>query len=478
MQIECFGAAGEVTGSCHLLTVAGKRILLDCGLFQGGRDAEVRNFAPLPFDPFALDAVILSHAHIDHSGRLPLLVKAGFRGPIHTHYASLDLCAVMLRDAAFIHEKEVEWENRKRERRGQKLLKPVYDRADAQQAMRNFEAQAYGEAREILPGVVLTLHDAGHILGSAIVQLDLTEGDKVCRLVFSGDLGQAEVDILPDPSLIETADVVLLESTYGDRCHRSHADTLAEMQEVLARALAGHGNVLIPAFAVGRTQELLYLFGQHFEDFGLQRWQVFLDSPLAIEATEIYLRHSALFDAEAQAVFASKREFPLLPNLHLSRTPAQSMAINRIRSGAIIMAGSGMCTGGRIRQHLKHNVWRRDCHVVIVGYQAQGTLGRRLVDGAREIRLWGETIRVQAAVHTLGGFSAHADQRGLTEWVLGIKQPEGRGRPEIWLVHGEPEAAQTLAGHLRKAGGGTVQIAATAQVIPLPTRSAPPRRPT
>jgi metallo-beta-lactamase family protein len=257
MQIECFGAVGEVTGSCHLLTVAGQRILIDCGLFQGGRDAEVRNFAPFPFDPFTLDAVILSHAHIDHSGRVPLLVKAGFHGPIHTHYASLDLCTVMLRDAAFIHEKEVEWENRKRERRGLKLLKPVYDREDAQRAMRNFEAQAYGEAREILPGVVLTLHDAGHILGSAIVQLDLTEGDRVCRLIFSGDLGQAEVDILPDPTLIETADMVLLESTYGDRCHRSHADTLAEMQEVLARALHGHGNVLIPAFAVGRTQELL-----------------------------------------------------------------------------------------------------------------------------------------------------------------------------------------------------------------------------
>lgn len=474
MHLECFGAAGEVTGSCHLVTVEGRRILIDCGLFQGGRDADVQNFSPFPFDPFTVDAVVLSHAHIDHSGRLPLLVKAGFSGPIHTHHASVDLCAVMLRDAAFIHEKEVEWGNRKRERRGQKLLKPVYTRDDARRAMRNFEGQAYGAPREILPGVTLTLHDAGHILGSAIVQLDLTEGDQTCRLVFSGDLGQTDVDILPDPSPVATADVVLLESTYGDRCHRTHAETLREMQEVLTHALEGRGNVLIPAFAVGRTQELLYLFGQHFEPWGLRRWQVFLDSPLAIEATEIYLRHSTLFDAEARALFASSRAFPLLPNLHLSRTPAQSMAINRIRSGAIIIAGSGMCTGGRIRQHLKHNVWRRDCHVVIVGYQAQGTLGRELVEGAREIRLWGESIRVQAAIHTLGGFSAHADQRGLTEWVANIRRPDGTDRPEIWLVHGEPEAARTLAAHLRHAGQGAVQIAAPRQVIALPTRPVGP----
>ncbi|MEN9727025.1 MAG: hypothetical protein RL434_1391 [Pseudomonadota bacterium] len=474
MNIQFLGATGEVTGSCHLLTVGGRRILLDCGLFQGGREDEARNLAPFPFDPASLDAVVLSHAHIDHSGRLPLLIKHGFTGPVYTHHASRDLCSVMLRDAAFIHEKEVEWVNRKRERKGLKPLEPVYTRADAQRAMRSFEGLAYGEVREILPGVQLRLYDAGHILGSAIVELRLREQGQESVLVFSGDLGQPGADILHDPARVAEADVLLLESTYGDRLHRSREDTLAEMHEVLDLALGGRGNVLIPAFAVGRTQELLHLFGEFFAQWGLARWQVFLDSPLAIEATEIYLKHSELFDAKAREMFARDRKLPVLPNLHLTRTPAQSMALNRIHSGAIIIAGSGMCTGGRIKQHLKHNVWRRDCHVVIVGYQAHGTLGRQLVDGARHIRLWGETIQVNARIHTLGGFSAHADQRALTDWLETIRVPgepmQGGRRPQVVLVHGEPEAQRVLAAHLRARHGLEPRIAVRGESLSLPSR--------
>jgi len=474
MELQCFGATGEVTGSCHLLTVGGRRILLDCGLFQGGREDEARNLAPFPFDPKSLDAVVLSHAHIDHSGRLPLLIKSGFKGTVHTHHASRDLCSVMLRDAAFIHEKEVEWVNRKRERKGLKPLEPVYTRADAQRAMRSFDGIAYGEVREILPGVQIRLHDAGHILGSAIVELRLREQDREAVLVFSGDLGQAGADILHDPAVVSAADMLLLESTYGDRLHRSREDTLDEMHEVLDLALSGRGNVLIPAFAVGRTQELLHLFGEFFEQWGLRRWQIFLDSPLAIEATEIYLRHSDLFDAKARAMFARDRKLPILPNLHLSRTPAQSMALNRIHSGAIIIAGSGMCTGGRIKQHLKHNVWRRDCHVVIVGYQAQNTLGRQLVDGARHIRLWGETIQVNARIHTLGGFSAHADQRALSDWLGHMRVPgepaHGGRPPRVVLVHGEPEAQRLFAAHLRARHGVEPHIAVRGDRLEIPSR--------
>ncbi|MFO1349439.1 MAG: MBL fold metallo-hydrolase [Gammaproteobacteria bacterium] len=443
MDIQFWGAAGEVTGSCHRIRVGDRQILLDCGLIQGNRRDEARNREPFPFDPAAIDAVILSHAHIDHCGRLPLLVKAGFQGPIYTQSASRDLCRIMLKDAAFLNEKDAEWENRKRERKGLPLVEPLYTMAQAETTMAQFKGVAYGQRKEITPSLAMRLSDAGHMLGSAIVEVWLSAGKAQRKMVFSGDLGHAGAPILRDPAIIEEADLVLLECTYGDRLHRSRADTWREMQEVLAAALDARGNVLIPAFAVGRTQELLYLFSQHYREWGLDRWQIFVDSPLAIEATAVYMRHPELYDAEARDWFKIYRRHPLLPNLHFSRTSAQSMALNRIRSGAIIIAGSGMCDGGRIRHHLKHNVWRRDCHLVIVGYQAQGTLGRSLVDGARHIRLWGETMQVNATVHTLGGFSAHADQAELLAWYRHFNQ-----RPALALVHGETRASAGLAERL------------------------------
>lgn len=444
MQIEFFGAAREVTGSCHLITVRGRRLLVDCGLIQGSAKHERYNREPFPFDPAEVDAVVLTHAHLDHSGRLPLLVKRGFRGTIHTHRATADLCRIMLEDAGYLNEKDAEWENRKRERKGLEPVEPLYTRAEARVTERHFRPLEYGRAETILPGVALRLHDAGHILGSAIAELTLSDGEQRRTLVFSGDLGHRGAPILRDPARLEQADLVVMESTYGDRLHRGWDATWEEMGEIFTVARGSGGNVLIPSFAVGRAQLLLYMFNRHFGEWGLENWQLFLDSPMAIEATEVYQRHARVYDERAREFEAQHGGLFELPNLHLTRTSEESMAINRLRSGAVIIAGSGMCTGGRIKHHLKHNIWRRQTHLMIVGFQAAGTLGRALVDGARHIRLWGETIEVNAQVHTVGGMSAHADQEGLVDWYRAF-----RNRPRVALVHGEPAGMDALADRLR-----------------------------
>jgi len=462
INIQFFGAAGEVTGSCHLVTVGDQRLLLDCGLIQGGHKDEARNREPFPFDPAEIDAVVLSHAHIDHSGRLPLLVKRGFRGPIYTHRACRDLCRVMLMDAGFISEKDAEWENRKLERKGLEHIDPLFTVEDAKVALRQFKALAYGKQQKILPGVTVCLADAGHILGSSIVELWLDDGSKTRKLVFSGDLGRYGMPVLEDPAEIRQADLVLMESTYGDRLHRSWEDSIREFHDVLNNATSGRGNILIPAFAVGRTQEILYLMAQNFKEWGLERWHIFLDSPMAIEATRVFAQNSDLFDAEARKLWRENNRKPLLPNLSISRTPKQSMAINNIRRGAIIIAGSGMCTGGRIRHHLKHNIWRRECQLVITGFQARGTTGRALVDGARSIRLWGEEINVAATVHTIGGLSAHADQLTLKNWYENFE-----GRPPVTLVHGEEQAMTVLADCLRQELSAPVHTPRAGEILEL-----------
>ena len=462
MEIRFHGAAGEVTGSCHLVEVAGRRILLDCGLIQGDRRAEERNRAPFPFDPKSIDAVVLSHAHIDHSGRIPLLIGSGFAGPVYTHHASKDLCRIMLKDSGYLAERDAEWENRKRQRKGLKPVQPLYTMQDAVAAMKRFRGLLYGKRKKILPGITVRLSDAGHILGSSIVELWLEEGRARRKLVFSGDLGQAGAPILRDPAAIAEADLVLMESTYGDRLHRGRAETLAEIEEIIAQTRGAKGNILIPAFAVGRTQDILYNFARNYDAWGLGDWRVFLDSPMAIQATEVYLRHGDLYDREAAALWQTNSHRPLLPNLTLSHTSRQSMQLNRVRSGAIIIAGSGMCNGGRIRHHLKHNIWRSNCHVVIVGFQARGTLGRALVDGARHIRLWGEAIKVEAKIHTIGGLSAHAAQAGLLEWYGHFQ-----GRPPVMLVHGEPEASAALMTALGETSNAPVRIAAPGQRVDL-----------
>jgi len=444
MDIQFLGATREVTGSCMLVRAGGHRLLLDCGLIQGAPADEARNRDPFPFDPGAIDAVVLSHAHLDHSGRLPLLVKGGYCGPIYTHRATHDLCHIMLMDAASLNEKDAEHENRRRQREGKRPVEPLYTRKDAERSMRQFQTLDYDREQEILPGVRVRLQDAGHILGSAIVELWLTERDLTRKLVLSGDLGHTGAPILRSPEAVHEADLVVLESTYGDREHRSWDATLAELGEVFHAARQNEGNILIPSFAIGRAQELLYFLKHHRKEWGIDNWTIFLDSPMAIEATEVYARHWKLFSAEITSRRKKDGDPFAMPNLHFSRTGVQSMAINRIRAGAIIIAGSGMCDGGRIRHHFKHNLWREQCHIIFAGFQARGTLGRSIVDGAKTVKLWGENIRVAAQIHTVGGLSAHADQSGLMAWYQNFDR-----RPPVALVHGEPEPMDTLAKCLR-----------------------------
>ena len=445
MQIEFLGAASEVTGSCYLVRTGSHQLLVECGLIQGNRQHERHNRDPFPFEIADIDAVVLTHAHLDHSGRLPLLVKRGYTGPVYTHKATADLCAIMLEDSGYLNEKDVQWENKKRQRKGLEVLEPLYTRDEARDTHRHFRTLDYAQGKEILPGVRLTLRDAGHILGSAIVELELTDDGRTRKVVFSGDLGHRGAPILRDPESIAHADLVIMESTYGNRRHRTWEETWQEMGEIISRAGSGKGNILIPAFTVGRVQELLYAFKCHYDEWGIGDWQVFLDSPMGIEATEVYARYARVYDEEATEIYEQSGDPFDLPNLHMSRRSQDSMQINQIRSGAIIIAGSGMCTGGRIRHHLKHNLWRDHAHVMIVGFQARGTLGRALVDGAKRVRLWAETVQVKARVHTIGGLSAHADQEGLLDWFSHFEN-----RPRVVLVHGEFEAMDTLAQRLRK----------------------------
>lgn len=453
MRVKFHGAAGEVTGSCHEVEANGHRLLLDCGMIQGSEEDERRNFQPFPFDVHALDAVVLSHAHIDHCGRLPVLVKRGYKGPIWTHWATADLLRVMLEDAASLAEMDAERDNRHR-RNGRSDHQPLFTRGEVGQVLRQVRCLGYGQREEILPGVFLTLRDAGHILGSASVQLEAMEPAGRRVLAFSGDIGPRGTPILRDPEPVPEADLVLLESTYGSREHRERGATLREIGEVLDHAWADGGNVIIPAFAVGRSQELLYWFARQWDEWKMSRWRIFLDSPMAMKVVEVYGRHESLFDEDAQRVWNGRPHPFRLPNLHLTPEVAQSQAINNVRGGAIIIAGSGMCNGGRVRHHLRQNLGRRQAHVMFVGYQAQGTLGRRLVDGAETVRLFGEEIRVHAARHTVGGLSAHAGQSGLMEWYGAIA-----GRPPVALVHGEDDARQALAKALEKKYNASVTLA-------------------
>jgi len=449
MRVHFHGAAGEVTGSLHEVEAGGRRVLLDCGMIQGSREDEARNFAPFPFEPAEIDALVLSHAHIDHIGRVPLLVKRGFRGPIYAQAATADLMPVMLLDAASLAESDAERANRRR-RAGEPDIQPLFTREDVHAAMEQVRTLPYDERASLLPGIDIAFRDAGHILGSSIVEL-WADGKK---LVFSGDIGPKGTPILRDPADVTDADLVLMESTYGDRNHRDRADTIRELGEILEAAWAAKGNVLIPAFAVGRTQELLYWFAKYWDEWQLARWAIFLDSPMAAKVVKVYDRHADLFDADAQQVWRDRPHPFRLPNLRISESIDDSMAINRIEGGAIIIAGSGMANGGRIQHHLKHNLGRRNARVVFVGYQANGTLGRRLVDGASWVRIHGKDYRVNAQRHTIGGLSAHTDQRGLMDWYANFA-----GHPALVLVHGEDKAREALAGEIGERHGIEVMLA-------------------
>ena len=446
MHLEFFGAAGEVTGSCHILSIGGRTVLLDCGLIQGGDHPDTRNRDPFPFDAAKIDAVVLSHAHIDHCGRLPLLRKRGFRGPIYATPACRDLARILLADCAAMSEREAERESRKRSQKGAaRSVEPLYSVDDAARTLELFRTVPYARATEVVPGLEVTFVDAGHILGSSSVVLRLRENGVERRVVFSGDLGQYDSPILCDPEAAVPADLVVMESTYGNRLHRERADTLREFGDLLLNASRDGGNVLIPAFAVGRTQDVIYELGMHFDAWRLGDWQIFLDSPMAIEASRVYWAHTELYDAEARAARLRVGDLAPLPNLRLCRTADESMEINRMRHGAIIIAGSGMCTGGRIVHHLKHNLSRPECDVIFTGYQAVGTLGRAIVDRRPTVRIHGSPVEVRAKIHTLGGFSAHGDQADLLRWYGGIQS-----KPPVWLVHGEADGAEGLRQALGK----------------------------
>ncbi len=458
MDIEFFGAAGEVTGSCHILRVQGRTVLLDCGLIQGSRKDEARNADPFPFAAASIEAVVLSHAHLDHCGRLPLLVKRGFRGPIYAQQATCELVAILLADAAHLAERDAEYQTRKTG----KQVKPLYTVAEGEAVMRQMQGVNYRQTFAVAPGVNVCFHDAGHILGSCTVELSLEENGGQKKMVFSGDLGQYDTPILQDPECIDAADVVLMESTYGDRRHRSREQTVLEIGEIISQVRAGKGNILIPAFAIGRTQEVLHLLGTHYDEWDLGRFQIFLDSPMAIEASRVYWDYTPLYDEEATKLWKENGGMPLLPNLKLSRDTQDSMAINRIRSGAIIIAGSGMCNGGRIIHHLKYNLPSAQNHVIIVGYQAFGTLGRKLVDGFASVRIHHEEVPVKARIHTVGGLSAHGDQDDMARWYECMKN-----RPPVYLVHGERVAQAAFKTYLESRCGAQVHVPATGQRLDL-----------
>jgi metallo-beta-lactamase family protein len=449
MKLEFFGAAAEVTGSCHILHVGGRKVLLDCGLIQGSRKDEERNRDPFPFDASKIDAVVLSHAHLDHCGRLPLLVKRGFRGPIFAQDASCELVAILLADAAHLAERDAEYRSRKTG----KKVKPLYTVAEGEHVMRQMQNRKYREEFQVVDGIKVRFRDAGHILGSCSVEVWLSEGGAERKIVFSGDLGQYDTPILKDPEPIDQADFVLMESTYGGRRHRDREETIAELGQILTSERSRRGNILIPAFSIGRSQEIMYQLGKHYEEWDLQRFQIFLDSPMAIEASKVYWENTHLYDEEASRLRTENGGMPLLPNLKLSRHPEESMAINRIRSGVIVIAGSGMCNGGRIIHHLKYNLDREETQVLITGYQANGSLGRRLVNGEKTVRIHGQTIPVNATVHTVGGLSAHGDQDDLARWYECMEN-----RPPVYLVHGEAEAQEAFRNYLHQRSGADVHL--------------------
>ena len=450
VKLTFYGAIEGVTGSAYLLETEKSKILLDCGLFQGRREEEKANIELFPFNINKLDAVVLSHAHLDHSGRIPKLVADGYSGPVYMTYPTADLLEVMLKDAASLQLRDVEWENKRRRRSGKTEIEPIYTLNDVEAALDMCVGFNYKERNEILDDIDISFQDAGHILGSSIVEIFITEGGKEKKLVFSGDLGNCCAALLRDPEIIEKADVLLMESTYGDRNHRPMDETLEEFENIILEASKNGGNIMIPSFAVGRTQEIIFRLGELYQKGKLKHQAVYLDSPMAIAVTEIYHRYQNIFNHEDIASLRQGKKGSLhtfLPVLRYSTSTAESMALNKIEAGAIIIAGSGMCTGGRIRHHFKHNIWRRNAHVVIVGYQAIGTPGRALVDGAKTFRIGSDEIIVNAAIHTLGGFSAHASQSQLIDWVNNFKPP-----PRLYLVHGEADAKEALKEHLKSEG--------------------------
>ena len=446
MKIKYLGAARTVTGSCFILETAGHRFAIDCGMHQGNLEIEKRNWDTELYEPQKIEFVLLTHAHIDHSGLLPRLVQNGFRGPIFTTPPTADLLRILLLDSAYIQEMEAQWKSRKRLRFGEKRVGPLYTQRDAQAVFPLLKTVSHDQPFEPFAGVRVNFKDAGHILGSSFLELWLKENGAPAKFVFSGDIGRPRQLLMEDPGVTAEADYLFLESTYGNRDHKNEQASLDELAEAIAYSYNNNEKMVIPAFAVGRPQEMMYCLNLLSQEGRLPKdMPIYLDSPLAIQATEIFRRHATFLDDETQALIL-KGENPLrLPQLRCTQTTEESIAINQTEGPAIIISASGMAEAGRIRHHLKHNLWKPEAHVVIVGFQAQHTLGRRLLEGVESVTLFGDEIAVKAHIHEMTGLSAHADQQQLLDWASHFDQPR-----LVILTHGEPEAATALRGLLEE----------------------------
>ena len=455
VKVTCLGGAESVTGSCFLIELEdGTLFMVDCGMFQGGQQMEQRNFGEWGFDPYFIDTLFLTHAHIDHSGRIPKLVRDGFKGRIVTSPPTAELCQIMLLDSAHVQEMDAEWQTRKNRRHARKPILPLYTMEDAEDSFQYFEPVERDKIFTINSLVKARLRNAGHILGSSILELWIKDGADEIKLVFSGDIGKKNQLIVKDPDEIMTANYLFLESTYGNRQHRSFEDSKTELLDAIHYAVSHGEKIIIPAFAVERTQEILYVLGEFWRAGTLPDIPVFLDSPLAIKATEIFRKNKPYYDEEASALVDKGFDPFDLPNLRFTPTMKESMAINSLHGSAIIIAGNGMCTAGRIRHHLKHNLWRPGASVVIVGFQANGTTGRMLIEGRKWVKILRETVTVRAKVFSIGGFSAHADQNDLLAWAGHFKT----AKPQVFLIHGEPTASMTLGRLIQEQYGLEVQV--------------------
>ena len=456
MKLSFHGADQNVTGSCHLVECAGKRILIDCGMYQGSREIKEENSAPFGFDPADIDYLLLTHAHLDHCGRIPLLAKLGFSGEIITTAATVELARLVMLDSAGLQEEEARYQQRRADRksgRQKKIIEPLYTRLDALNCLEFIGRRAsYDKTIIVAPGIRATFIDAGHILGSASILLELEEQGRSHRLIFSGDIGYSHRAILRDPTPPPQVDTVVMETTYGDRLHKQLKPSIDELYTAINETIGRGGNLIIPTFALERAQEVLFYLREGVESKRIEHYiNVFLDSPMAISATRIFTRHPECYDSKTLKVLQDSGDPFNLPGLRFTQETAESMAINNVTGGAVIMAGSGMCTGGRVRHHLKHNIWNRKNSIVFVGFAAHGTLARRIIDGAEEVSIFGEKMPVRASIYTIGGFSAHADQAELLAWHGQTGSPK-----TTFLVHGEKESMQTF----------TTKLAGTQVVMP------------
>lgn len=449
MRVTLLGAAGEVTGSAYLIETSAASVLLDFGMFQGSAELEAMNVLPPQIDADRLDAVLLTHAHLDHTGRLPLLAKAGYAGPVFATPATIEMSELILNDSAGIQESDTERANRRRVAEGKEPLTPLYDQIDVDDMLVLMQPLTYDGANAIAPGITAHIFDSGHMLGSVSIQLTVEEDGQRKTVLFSGDIGPTGLPWLRDAQTAPFADLIFLESTYGDRNHRSLDATLDEGEAIVTAAAGKKSKILVPAFAIGRSQQILYHMAGMFRQGLVAPFPIYLDSPMAIKATRIYAQHSELFDEEAMALLRSGRLQQDMQSVRVAETTAQSKLINEADGPCMVVASSGMCTGGRIMHHLRHNLDRPDTSVIIVGYQAQGSLGRQLVDGADRVRIHGEDIQVNASIHTLGGFSAHAGQRELLNWL----EPLAATGPRVVLTHGEARGREGLAREIRRQFG-------------------------